>query len=224
MARAGAAPRERDIQRRRGAVPGQRLDAAILVFQVVRIRPQVLISRRADDLITADERPEEPTPACAWRAVAQSPATDELLECPQDVFALTEVILARSEAYRFALSPPGRAPWPPARFANWPEAVQDAGLQWSAWAEDHRGPLPALVAAEWDVFRERAGKPLRLLAEGGDWRMCEALLTLHAIADEACAGLGTGSDRSDGHGCAYRTRSRYAARRSIAVDHLSVPR
>ena len=38
--------------------------------------------------------------------------------------------------------------------------------------------------------------------------MCEALLTLHAIADEACAGLGVALDKSDGKGCVYRARGR----------------
>jgi len=40
--------------------------------------------------------------------------------------------------------------------------------------------------------------PLELLSEGHDSRMCEAVLTLHAIADEACAGLGMALDRPDG--------------------------
>src|SRR5262249_43558749 len=47
-------------------------------------------------------------------------------------------------------------------------------------------------------FRERAEMPLELLSEGHDSRMCEAVLTLHAIADEACAGLGMALDRPDG--------------------------
>ena len=38
--------------------------------------------------------------------------------------------------------------------------------------------------------------------------MCEALLTLHAIADEACAGLGVALDASDGNGLVYRARGR----------------
>lgn len=46
----------------------------------------------------------EPTPASAWRAAAAAEITDELLEWPPDVFALTDVVLARSGAYRFAMS------------------------------------------------------------------------------------------------------------------------
>ena len=61
---------------------------------------------------------------------------DELLEWPPDLFAFTDVILERSEAYRFALSPPAGATWPPGRFPEWPDAVADAGRRWSAWVED----------------------------------------------------------------------------------------
>lgn len=55
---------------------------------------------------------------------------------------------------------------------------------------------------------EASAMPLERLADGGDWRLCEALLTLHAIADEACAGLFVALDRSDGQGCLYRARGR----------------
>jgi hypothetical protein len=53
-----------------------------------------------------DDAPKEPTPASVWQAAAGSTIGDELLEWPPDLFALTEVILQRSEAYRFAFSPP----------------------------------------------------------------------------------------------------------------------
>ena len=49
---------------------------------------------------------ERATLASAWRAVSGAGFTDELLEWPPDVFALTNVLLGRSEAFRFALSPP----------------------------------------------------------------------------------------------------------------------
>ena len=48
-----------------------------------------------------------------WQAVAGSPIGDELLEWPPDVFALTDVILERAEAYRFVFSPPAGVLWPP---------------------------------------------------------------------------------------------------------------
>jgi hypothetical protein len=82
---------------------------------------------------------------------------------------LTEVILARSEAYRFVLSTPGGAQWPPGRFTDWPEAVRKAGREWSAWTEDRCGPVPALVAGAAPGASWRAGlgipQPSSRLAE-----------------------------------------------------------
>lgn len=54
---------------------------------------------------------EEPTPASTWLAIAGSPISDDLLEWPADLFALTDVILGRSEAYRFVFSAPSGLEW-----------------------------------------------------------------------------------------------------------------
>ena len=51
---------------------------------------------------------KEPTVASTWHTVAGIPISDELLDWPADLFALTDVILGRSEAYRFVFSPPPR--------------------------------------------------------------------------------------------------------------------
>ncbi|HSY42246.1 MAG TPA: hypothetical protein VLA79_22080, partial [Polyangia bacterium] len=152
-------------------------------------------------------RTEEPTPASIWRALTGVSVTDEVLQWPPDLFALTDIILRRSEAYRFVL-PSHAVEWPPPRFADWTGAIEDAVRHWSGWVENREGPLPTLLTEEWSLFRQRAEIPLAELAEGRDGRMCEALLTLHAIADEACAGLGVPLDRSDGKGCIYRARGR----------------
>src|SRR5262249_10454066 len=122
-----------------------------------------------------------------------------------DLFALTDVLLARSQAHRFALSPPGGLKWPPDRIGGWADGVEDAARQWSVWVEDEgrNGGVPDLLAQEWEVFREGVEAPLHHVSEAHDWRMCEALLTLHAIADEACAGLGVALTASDGKGCVY---------------------
>ena len=165
------------------------------------------------------DRAGEPTAASVWHSVAGSPITDGLLDWPPDVFAVANVILGRSEAFRFALSPAGD--WPPRRFADWALEVEEAGLQWSAWVEDGRGTIPDLLQEEWSAFRERAHVPLEQVATGQDWRMCQALLTLHAIADEACAGLGIALDRSDGGACAYRARGREVLARTGSLARVS---
>ena len=88
-------------------------------------------------------------------------------------------------------------------------------------AQDRRGAIPSLLAEEWAVFQERAGAPLEQLAEGHDRRGCEALLTLHAIADEACAGLGVALDSSDGEASTYRARGRELLARTGSMSRVN---
>ena len=151
-------------------------------------------------------RVSEPTLATTWHAASGGTITDELLDWPPDVFALTNVILGRAEAFRFALSPIEE--WPPEGYPDWGRMVVEGGLDWGAWVEHRRGSPPELVRQEWAALRERSDLPLEDLAQGLDPRACVALLTLHAIADEACAGLGVALDTSDAVASVYRARGR----------------
>jgi hypothetical protein len=166
------------------------------------------MARQEQEVPTLSSRREEPTLASAWYSLAGSSITDEFLGWPADVFALTEIILGRTEVYRFVLSPRRGMDWPPRRISNWSEAVEMAGPQWSLWVQDRKAAFPELLAEEWQAFRERAEMSLEDLAEGRDSRMCESLLTLHAIADEACAGLGAVLDGISRKGCINRGRGR----------------
>ncbi len=167
----------------------------------------------------ADLRTGEPTLASTWETIAGGSVTDELLEWPPDVFALTNVLLDRSEAFRFSLSPVGA--WPPDRFSDWAGAVAEAGRQWGAWVEDRRVVIPELLSEEWSAVREVEEMRLEELARGQHWRACEALLTLHAIADEACAGLGVALDTSDGEACLYRARGRELLARTGSLARVN---
>src|SRR5215510_8018003 len=137
------------------------------------------------DVATAGPGAEicEPTLASTWEGIAGRRPSEELLDWPPDVFALTNVALDRSEAFRFAISPVGA--WPPARFGDWPAAVEEAGRGWGAWVEDRLAAFPGLVGEEWAAVREALETTLEDLARGERQRVREALLTLHAIADEA---------------------------------------
>ncbi len=170
---------------------------------------------------TSHDTSPEPTLASAWQAISGTSIGADLLDWPPDLFALTEVILHRSEAYRFALSPPAGSQWPPERFPDWPDAVVGEGRQWSAWAEDRDGAIPPLLGREWNILQTRADKvTLSQLAEARDWRLCEALLTLHALADEACAGLGVALDTSSPCGVVYRARGRELLARTGSLARL----
>ena len=166
---------------------------------------------------SASEPASGPTASSTWFGASGRPITDELLEWPPDVFALANVVLTRAEAFRFALS---RQNWPPSGFADWARKVEDAGRQWSAWAENRSGTLPELVTAEWNIFRERLEVPLERLSSGRDDRGWQALLTLHAVADEACAGLGIALDTFDADGCIYRARGRERLARTGSLARI----
>jgi hypothetical protein len=55
-------------------------------------------------------------------------------------------VLDRSEAFRFAISPVGA--WPPVRFPDWAEAVEEVGREWSACVENQLMALPQLLSEE----------------------------------------------------------------------------
>jgi len=90
----------------------------------------------------------------------------------------------------------------------------DAGRRWGSWAEDRHGPIPDLLPREWKILRDAIDGPLTELSQAHDWRLCSALLTLHAMADEACAGLGVALDASHGGGVRYRVHGRELLARS----------
>src|SRR5262249_48105536 len=120
-----------------------------------------------------------------------------------------------------SLCPRPGGDWPPRRYADWARAVGEAGRQWSAWVEDRRAAIPELLMEEWIAFREPAGTPVEQLAMGHGRRLRGALLTLHAIADEACAGTGVALDSSGGHGCAYRARGRELLARTGSLARVN---
>ena len=147
-----------------------------------------------------------------WHDIAGRRLGDELLDWAPDLFAFTDVVLDRSEAYRFAVSPPEGTSWPPPEMPDWYRAIADASAGWCAWVEGGGTGLPGLLAEQWAVVCERSATSLDELAAGRAWRICQALLTLHAIADEACAGTGPavagvprdGPVSAPGHGSCWR--------------------
>jgi hypothetical protein len=161
-----------------------------------------------------------PTPASIWEAGCGRPIGDELLEWPPDLFALTSLILDRSEAYRFGLTPFAAEQWQERRLPGWSAAVEKAAQQWSSRVEEGSRALPDFMASAWHVWREHAGVSLEQLAEGGDWHGCDALLTLHAVADEACAGLGVALDAPNPSGFLYRARCRELLARTGSLARI----
>jgi hypothetical protein len=156
-----------------------------------------------------------------WHDIAGRPLGHELLEWPPDLFAFTDIVLDRSEAYRFAVSPPEGTSWPPPELPHWYPAVADASAAWCSWVEADGTKLPRLVADEWAVVWEGAATTLDELAMGRAWRICQALMTLHAIADEACAGTGVTVADVPRHGARFRARARELLARTGTLSRLS---
>jgi len=156
-----------------------------------------------------------------WRDVAGRRPGDELLQWAPDLFAFTDVVLDRSEAYRFAVSPPEGTSWPPPEMPDWYRAIADASAGWCSWVEGDGTGLPGLVAEEWAVVYAHSATSLDELATGRAWRICQALFTLHAIADEACAGTGVAVADVPRAGVSFRARARELLARTGTLSRIS---
>ncbi len=161
-----------------------------------------------------------PTIESVWFGLTGSPVEETLLEWPPDSFAFTGTMLERSQAYRFAVSPPAGRQWPPTRRAEWSDAISDAAAQWCGWAEEREGPPPSLVARSWAVVRNSVTTKLDDVGSGHAWPLCESLLTSHAVSDEACAGIGVAVDLSRTSGYRCRARARELLARTGSLSRL----
>ena len=124
---------------------------------------------------------ERPTVESYFRAFS-SLQWDDLVSWPPDVFCLCNLVLDQTEAYRFVVAPPPGHRWPPSD--GWTHDVVSAAREWSA-----SGEPPALVRRHWDLLADSKSVTLASIRGGEPWVVCEALLTLHACADQAFAGM-----------------------------------
>ena len=158
-----------------------------------------------------------------WSEVSGAEMSDATLEWPADVFALVGTVLSRTHAYRFAVSSPAGRHWPPGGAPGWNATVCAAADRWAAWAEAPAGPegsLPLLVTDAWAAVREGASATLDDVADGAAWPVCEALLTLLAVSDEACAGVAAVVDPARTVGARYRARADELLARTGSLSRL----
>jgi hypothetical protein len=102
---------------------------------------------------------------------------------PADVFAIANLVLDHSGLYRYAVSPPPGQRWPPG--SGWGAVVQAAARDWrEALSPQGASVAPTEVRRRWDLLLRSADLPLADLRRGADPELGEALLTLHAVADE----------------------------------------
>jgi len=153
-----------------------------------------------------------------WFAASSRGIDDELLQWPPDIFAFAHVALDRAEAYRFVVSPPAGHEWPPT--PSWSEDVASAATSWRQWTQHPLGDPPDLVMREWEVVRSAATTSLDDLASGREWRICTALLTLHAISDQAAVHEPSNVDRDEDGEPAFNARSRDMLRRTGSMSRI----
>ena len=124
--------------------------------------------------------------ASYFDAFAPAPEWDELVWWPPDVFALANLVLDHTVGYRFVVAPPAGERWPP--LPDWGSQVRSAGQSWKSVLGES-GRLPELVSRYWAVVTQSRDTPLAAIRSGDAWQLTAALLGLHAMADEACAGV-----------------------------------
>jgi hypothetical protein len=113
--------------------------------------------------------PQRTTVGALWQAMSGRPLSADLLDWPPDLFALTSLVLQRSGAYRFALSPPPGRQWPPGSRSGWSTTVEAAGHAWSGVVDAPGEPVPPLLVSMMEVVVAAATTPLEELSTGADW-------------------------------------------------------
>jgi hypothetical protein len=140
-----------------------------------------------------------------WGPVVDSANADEILAWPPDVFALCDRALEASEAYRFVVSPPAGVEL---TGAGGGMAAARLATQWWQWLDSIELVAPEPILGWWQVVWDAGRLGIEQLASGGEWEIIEALLALHTVADEACAGLGSATGATPGPGCSFRAAAR----------------
>jgi hypothetical protein len=120
-----------------------------------------------------------------FQAFAPAPEWVELVWWPPDVFTLANLVLDHTEGYRFVVAPPPGRRWPP--LPDWSGQVRTAAQAWRNGSTPRGCEPPPLVRRCWATVTRHRDAPLTEIRSGEAWELTTALLTLHAIADEACA-------------------------------------
>lgn len=152
--------------------------------------------------LTIDDELVRLRPGLGWRGI---------FRWPPDTFALTSVLLGDSGVYRFVVCPPAGRCWPPAEAGadgTWQEVIEAIA---AAWADAPATGPPEPVRRFAELLVEARGLPLSALEHDANWQLVVAILSLHALADEACAGVGRRLDTP---------LQRVAARRLAATGSL----
>jgi hypothetical protein len=158
-----------------------------------------------------------------WEWLSSDGVSDHLLDWAPDIAALTTVLLERSQAFRFVVSPPVGAAWPPGPDGHFTSTVSGAAEEWCRLMARGADGAPEVVHRLWNTVEEHLATPVAEIACGRPWPMCEAVLLLNAIADEASAGCG-GAGRGPAASAIHRARAQELLVRTGTMSRLPVER
>ena len=159
-----------------------------------------------------------------WDWLSDGSTDEGLLDWAPDVGALTGALLERSHAFRFVVSPPSSASWPPADCEPFGEYTLRVAAQWRGLMDAGAGGAPEEVRRLWQVVHDHLDTPLDVFADGEPWRLCEAVLLLHSIADEASAGRAAGAGLPPGASGLGLARGRELLVRTGSIARLPADR
>lgn len=170
--------------------------------------------------LTIGEELHRVAPGRTWRSLA---------DWPPDLFAATATILADSGVYRCVVCPPEGQSWPPTDdhlgSAPWEVSVRERGIAWAAGTageSDRSQPeLPDSVVRLCAVLDGAGGVFLDDLDAAAHWQITTAILTLHAMADEAGEGAGLRTD-TQFHKDAIQTLEQNGSLARLAVDRVRI--
>lgn len=115
---------------------------------------------------------------------------------PPDVFAVTSTLLELSGAYRLVVSPPSSNTWPVENGEeSWIKKVCRIAEIWrSACKTKHfdkkKIKPPEDISKRWEKIKKHKDEHYTILNDNNNWDTLCAVLELHVIADESCAGVG----------------------------------
>src|SRR5262245_50101264 len=148
--------------------------------------------------------PSAPTLRSLWAGLVDMDDVDRVLSWPPDVFALVDRVLDASEGYRFVTSPP-QGLTSPVRGVSTASRV---AKEWWAALDRGQDTAPDVLIELWSSVRNSLDVPIEALSRGDRWNLLQDLITLYAVADEACAGLGSAAAVEPGPGCRFRAAAR----------------
>lgn len=137
--------------------------------------------------------------------------SEDWFQWPPDIFAFTSVLLQATGVYRYAVSPHSETQkrlLSEYTTAEKTDRLRRIGGEWYMWILGLNPELPAEIKSCKKILFESESE-LSVGSDTVDFKTCEALLDLHAMADRACANFGLMTASHVGRMCAIDFLANY---------------